>query len=230
MSDSTLTAGQHGGGVVGPVTVSLGSLGNDITVSSGTLSVSATDSYTLELRGNQTGNMNVTGGDVSLASTATNVGTVTLSGGTLTANNNLTAGSLIGAGGGFAMSGPYDLTVANALTVGANLDFSSANLNVSNAVVTINSGATLTDDVPLTADTWNVSGAVSAPAPLTATTKFNFEPQQTVANTLTGSGYLHVGDGDGANGDGNGVFLFNTAICIFAPVPSNLKIKLTRQL
>jgi hypothetical protein len=199
-ADSTLTAGQHGGGVAGPVTVSLGSVGNDITVSSGTLSVGATDSYTLELRGNQTGNMNVTEGSVALATTSTNLGTVTLSGGTLTANNDLTAGSLIGAGGAFTMSGPYDLTVANALTVGANLDFSSANLNVSNAVVTVNSGATLTDDVPLVADSWLIAGSVSAPGALTASTKFSFEPTMTINNPLAGTGYLHAGDNDNANG------------------------------
>ncbi len=199
-ANSTLTAGQHGGGVSGPVTVSLGSVGNDITVSSGTLSVGATDSYTLELRGNQSGNMNVTEGSISLATTSTNLGSVTLSGGTLTANNDLTAGSLIGAGGSFTMSGSYDLTVANAMTVGANLDFSSANLNVSNAVVTVSSGATLTDDVPLVADSWLIAGSVSAPGAITAETKFSFEPTVTINNQLTGNAYLHAGDNDNNNG------------------------------
>ena len=200
-ADSTLTAGMHGSGVNGPVTVAFGSLGNDITVSSGTLTVNTTDNYTLELRGNQTGNMNVAGGQVSLATTSTNLGSVTLSDGTLTVNNDLEVVALISAGGTFVQSGPYDLMVSSALTLGANLDMSAANLNVSNATVTVNSGYTLTDDVdPMVADSWIIYGAVNVPGAIAATTKFTFEPTSTIANQLTGSGYLHAGDADNANG------------------------------
>ena len=202
-ADSTLTAGQYGGGVTGPVTVAFGSAGNSIAVSSGTLSVGTTDSYTLELRGNPSGALNITDGDVRLTAAATNLGSVTLSGGTLTVTNHLEVIDLISAGGTFIQLGTNnDLTVVSNLTITADLDMGSANLNVSNATVTVNSGATLTDNVPLTADTLAVDngGAFNVPGVLTASTKFSFDPVSTISNILAGSAYVVIGENKTSDG------------------------------
>ena len=52
----------------------------------------------------------------------------------------------------------------------------------------------------MVADSWLIYGSVSVPGAISAITKFSFEPTITIANQLTGSGYLHAGDADNADG------------------------------
>ncbi|MFT7489446.1 MAG: hypothetical protein ACI9OU_001849, partial [Candidatus Promineifilaceae bacterium] len=88
VTNSTLTVGQAGDGVVGPLT---NTISGDITFSgSDTLTTRATDDYTLRLGGQivGSGTLDLTGGDVIIDDTSLNA--IALNGGALTVFSNLT--------------------------------------------------------------------------------------------------------------------------------------------
>ncbi|MFT5240269.1 MAG: autotransporter-associated beta strand protein, partial [Kiritimatiellia bacterium] len=157
VTNSTLTVGQAGDGVVGPLT---NTISGDITFSgSDTLTTRATDDYTLRLGGQivGSGTLDLTGGDVIIDDTSLNA--IALNGGALTVFSNLTVNALSQNSGTFTMAGTSkDLTVANTLVLAGALDFTGANLLLDTATVTLNNGANITYDQNLPVDMITMNG------------------------------------------------------------------------
>jgi hypothetical protein len=140
----TLTAGANGGLNLGALIVTVGSAaGNDVTLTSGTLTLQTTDDYTLAIAGNVAGAADLA---IGAASTVTVAGT--MDAGTVTIDGDLTVAGAVNvtdliANTGGSYAGPSNLTVANTLTLNGDLNLSAATLVVDNANVTVN-GGTLT--------------------------------------------------------------------------------------
>ncbi|OQB87095.1 MAG: Alpha-agarase precursor [Planctomycetes bacterium ADurb.Bin126] len=122
-ANGTVTAGQAGGGVAGPLTVTLGSTANGVNIDPGkTLTLRSTDNYSLNVAGQLTGsNLKVTEGTVALRGGDTVVN-MDLSGGTvstpgLTVTGQLTLGksTFSAATGSFQAAG--DLTTSGPGTI-----------------------------------------------------------------------------------------------------------------
>lgn len=149
LTNSTLTAGKIGAGVVGPLTVTLT---GSVDVAAGKrLTTRATDAYTLRLGGEVTGggilcvatgtvviddvafdNLQVDGGTAQLTGMPPTLKTLTQSGGTLTAG----------------LTG--DLTVLNTIQIAGAVDLRGTTLNAATADLTVNPNCTLTADRLLT--------------------------------------------------------------------------------
>ncbi len=134
---STITAGSGGVGAVGPLTATLGSETNGVTVNSGTLTLQARDEYTLDIVGS------IGGGDLSIPD-----GNVMLSGGGTAANVNVGASAVLTTGGdGMLVSGTLQLDSHKyAIDTGtfalnrADLSGSGAGMTLSGGIVTITAG------------------------------------------------------------------------------------------
>jgi hypothetical protein len=196
-ADSGLLAARVGSGMSGPLDLTLS--GNITFTGDHTLTVRSGDDYNLLLPGEIVGNgmLNIMGGQVSLSDT--NFNAVTLFGGTLALTNRLEVNALVQNGGAIVQAGVNkDLTVHDTLTLTRDLDMSSANLDVSTATVTINTGAVLTDDVPLVVDILDVksNGQLNVPGSVTITTRLNLEPTTTISNILAGTADVVLGDSE----------------------------------
>jgi len=128
-ADSTLTAGRHAGGLIGPKTVVLGSAANGLTITSGTLGVSTTDGYTLHLDGpvSGAGGISFTGGSVAINTTGNTVGVVSVGSGAM----------VNGIGSNLVATDRYEfnptLTIAGNLGAGADSG-ASVHIGLDNAV------------------------------------------------------------------------------------------------
>jgi hypothetical protein len=140
----TLTAGANGGLNIGALTLNVGNAtGNDVTLTSGTLTLQTTDDYTMNIAGNVAGAGNMA---VGAGSTVTVAGTV--SAGAVTIDGSLAVGGAVNvnqliANTGGTYAGTSDLTVTQTLTLNGDLDLSASTLVVDGADVTVN-GGTLT--------------------------------------------------------------------------------------
>ena len=137
----TLTAGANGGAAAGPLTVTVGNaVGNDVTLSSGTLNVQTTDGYKLNIAGNVigSGDMTIGSGSTVITQGTTNAGVITIDGSLETKDNVTVRGLVANLGGVYAATGTNrNLTVTETLTLNSGIDMSSATLNVDGANVTV---------------------------------------------------------------------------------------------
>ncbi|MEI6809598.1 MAG: hypothetical protein WCN95_12830, partial [bacterium] len=213
---STLTAGRAGYGAAGPLT---NTLSGDINFTgSQSLTNRATDSYTLRLSGQITGNGTniLTAGNVILDDPAFNA--VILNGGALTVYSNLTVNSLVQNSGTFTMAGSSrDLTVVNTLTLAGPLNLSGGpTLLLSSAAVILNSGASLIYDQTMTAGTLTLNsgatlnlgtnalnvgtltlrngGSLITTGQITSDISMRFWPQCSITNLLSGTGDVYIGE------------------------------------
>jgi fibronectin-binding autotransporter adhesin len=142
-SGGTLTGGRDGDGLGDPIVTIGNNSGNDVTLTSGTLTMQTFDGYTLNVAGNITGAGHLTIGaasDVTVAGTL-DAGTVTIDG-SLSVAGTVNVNEFIANTGG-TYSGSSVLTVAQTLTLNGGMDLSAAPLVVDGANVTV-SGGTLT--------------------------------------------------------------------------------------
>jgi len=156
--DGTLTAGQAGGGVAGPLTVTLGSMANGVSIDAGrTLTMRSTDNYTLDVAGQlSSGNVKVTEGIVALsgggaaaklevkaAATASTLG--------LTVSDEFKVGNLTLTASGT----PFGLSGENLGTPSAT---QHRTVSLSGGEVAVRNGSTVPDGVQLWLDAGTISG------------------------------------------------------------------------
>ncbi|NQU26430.1 MAG: hypothetical protein HQ567_34525, partial [Candidatus Nealsonbacteria bacterium] len=131
VGNGTLTAGTGGVGLPGPQTVTLGNSSHGLNVADGAaLAIRSTDDYTMNVAGNLSGDgrISVAEGTVTLSGSANTIGSMQITGGTVsTATNDVRITDSLGIGGAFytisdgqtfAVSGS-DLATGRLLTVDA---------------------------------------------------------------------------------------------------------------
>jgi hypothetical protein len=215
-TNATLTAGQAGNGVAGPLTVLLN--GDIDFPAPHSLTLRTTGGYVLRLSGqiNGPGVLSLTEGSIIIDDT--DVHAITLNGGSLAAYSNLTVNAFVHNSGTFTLPGTArDLTVNDTFVLSGPLDFSGGStLLLDSADVLLNNGTTLSYDKTFKAESvevangatltlgnnlldvdtliWRNGGNLNMSGPINFTTSMRVWPQRIIANTLTGSGDLFVGD------------------------------------